>query len=66
MHFDHQQTTTVENYGSLRFLDYLDLDQDGMNELIFIGYGFESWWYEAWSLKDKQWKRAAFGGGGGC
>jgi hypothetical protein len=66
MHFDHQQTTTVENYGSLRFLDYLDLDQDGMNELIFIGYGFESWRYEAWSLKDKKWKRAAFGGGGGC
>jgi hypothetical protein len=66
MHFDSERTSTGENYGSLKFLDYLDLDQDGVNEIVFIGYGFESWWYEAWSFKNSQWKRVAFGGGGGC
>jgi hypothetical protein len=66
MHFDSERTGTGENYGALRFLDYLDLDQDGINEIVFVGYGFEAWWYEAWSFKNKQWKRAAFGGGGGC
>jgi hypothetical protein len=65
MHSDIKHTSTGENW-SLRFLDYLDLDQDGVNDLIFIRYGLEYWLYEAWSLKSKQWKRIVLGGGGSC
>jgi len=51
---------------SRTFLDYMDLDGDGESELLFIGLGYESVWYEAWSKRRGHWKVVASGGGGGC
>ncbi|TXH72648.1 MAG: SH3 domain-containing protein [Lysobacteraceae bacterium] len=51
---------------SFAFLDYVDADGDGFSELLFVGYGYEWWWYEVWKRAGKGWRVAASGGGGGC
>ena len=55
-----------ESSSSSRYLDYIDLDGDGRSELIFVGYGYESWRYQVWRRGDKEWTPVAAGGGGGC
>ncbi|KRA17787.1 hypothetical protein ASD69_14085 [Lysobacter sp. Root604] len=55
-----------ESSHSARYLDHLDLDGDGRNELIFMQYGYESWGYQVWRRGKSEWKAVANGGGGGC
>ncbi|NUO77882.1 MAG: hypothetical protein HOQ32_17955 [Lysobacter sp.] len=55
-----------ESSYSRRYLDHLDLDGDGRSELIFIGYGYETWRYQVWRRGEREWTQVAWGGGGGC
>lgn len=48
------------------FLDQLDLDGDGMDEIITISGYYESWDYTIYRLEQGAWKKVYQGGGGGC
>lgn len=63
---DAQFGSSGESSYSSRYLDHLDLDGDGANELIFVGHGYESWRYQVWRRGPRVWMPVASGGGGGC
>ncbi|MGH9600890.1 MAG: hypothetical protein ACRD24_00760 [Terriglobales bacterium] len=54
---DHQQRALV---------DHLDLDGDGVDELIVRMEGYEDWQYGIYKKEKKRWKLVYTGGGGGC
>lgn len=54
---DRQQRTLV---------DHLDLDGDGVDELIVRLDGYEDWQYGIYKKDKKHWKLVYTGGGGGC
>jgi hypothetical protein len=48
------------------FVDQLDLDGDGIGEVITEVSGYESWGYAIYKKRAGRWKRVYKGGGGGC
>lgn len=48
------------------FLDQLDLDNDGVDEIVTMSSYYESWNYTIYKKQDGIWKRIYKGGGGGC
>ena len=49
-----------------KFLDQIDLDGDGTDEIITISGYYESWDYAIYREQNGEWKPAYKGGGGGC
>jgi len=49
-----------------KFLDQLDLDGDGTDEIVTISGYYESWDYAIYREQNGEWKLAYKGGGGGC
>ena len=47
-------------------VDYLDLDGDGIDEVITRIAGYESYEYAIYKKKDKKWRAVYQGGGNGC
>jgi hypothetical protein len=48
------------------FLDQLDLDSDGIDEIVTISGYYESWDYSIYRKEESKWKKVYQGGGGGC
>ncbi len=48
------------------FVDELDLDRDGVDEVITQVSGYETWEYAIYKRKAGRWQRVYKGGGGGC
>jgi hypothetical protein len=49
-----------------KFLDQVDLDGDGTDEIVTMSGYYESWDYAIYREQNGQWKLAYRGGGGGC
>jgi hypothetical protein len=49
-----------------KFLDQIDLDGDGTDEIVTVSGYYESWDYTIYRKQDGEWKQAYKGGGGGC
>jgi hypothetical protein len=49
-----------------KFLDQIDLDGDGVDELVTISRYYESWDYTIYREQNGEWIPAYKGGGGGC
>jgi hypothetical protein len=54
-------SNVVEN-----FVDQLDLDGDGTDEIVTISGYYESWDYSIYRNVQSKWKKVYQGGGGGC
>jgi hypothetical protein len=52
----------------LRYIDQLDIDNDGVDEIVTSSTYYERWSYEIWKFAAKQgiWYKAHEGPGGGC
>lgn len=48
------------------FVEHLDLDGDGFDEIITMYHYYESWDYAIYEKQDGKWKAVYKGGGGGC
>jgi hypothetical protein len=48
------------------FVEHLDLDNDGFDEIITMSHYYESWDYAILRRENGQWKVVYQGGGGGC
>jgi hypothetical protein len=48
------------------FVEHLDLDNDGIDELITMSHYYESWDYGIYQKRNGSWKVVYRGGGGGC
>jgi hypothetical protein len=48
------------------YVDQLDLDNDGMDEVIVRNEFYEAWNYGIWRFDSKSWGQIFKGGGGGC
>lgn len=48
------------------FIDQLDLDADGVDEIVTISGYYESWDYTIYKAQQGTWKKVYQGGGGGC
>jgi len=48
------------------FLDQLDLDNDGVDEIVTISGYYESWDYAIYKEQKGTWRQVYKGGGGGC
>lgn len=49
-----------------KFLDQIDLDGDGVDEIVTLSGYYESWDYAIYKEQKGEWKRVYSGGGGGC
>jgi len=49
-----------------KFLDQLDLDGDGKDEIVTMSGYYESWDYAIYREQNGEWKLVYKGGGGGC
>jgi hypothetical protein len=51
----------------IEYIDQLDIDNDGQDEVITKSWGYESWGYTIWKkYRNPQWSIAFRGGGVGC
>ena len=48
------------------FVSHLDLDGDGIDEIITTSYYYESWDYTIYGFQNGSWKAVYSGSGGGC
>lgn len=48
------------------FVDQIDLDGDGIDEIVTISGYYESWDYSVYKFEKGAWKSVYHGGGGGC
>jgi hypothetical protein len=50
------------------YVDQLDIDNDGLDEVVSAASYYESWNYTIWQfdVKHNVWRRSYTGGGGGC
>ncbi|HLQ75875.1 MAG TPA: hypothetical protein VK210_00880 [Terriglobia bacterium] len=48
------------------YVDQLDLDNDGTDEVIVKNEYYEAWTYSVWRFDSKSWGQIFKGGGGGC
>jgi len=55
-----------ESSGNYEFVDQLDIDGNGTNELVIESTGYESQGFWIYRRDDQQWKRVATGGEAGC
>ena len=55
-----------EGYGEEKFLDHIDLDKDGVAEIVTKSFGYEGWGYRIYKFLKNEWKEVYHGGGGGC
>jgi hypothetical protein len=47
-------------------VDQLDLDNDGMDEVVVRSEFYEAWNYAVWRFDSNYWGQIFEGGGGGC
>ena len=62
-------TKDVEDYTDdveENFVDQLDLDNDGVDEVVTISGYYESWDYTIYKKRKGKWEKVYQGGGGGC
>lgn len=59
-------TEDREDHRQENFLDQLDFDNDGVDEIVTISRDGESWDYAIYKEQKGEWKRVYSGGGGGC
>jgi hypothetical protein len=59
---NEDDTSNVEE----NFLDQLDLNSDGTDEIVTISGYYESWDYSIYRNEQSKWKKVYQGGGGGC
>ena len=62
-------TKDVEDYTDdveENFVDQLDLDNDGEDEVVTISGYYESWDYAIYKERKRKWEKVYQGGGGGC
>jgi hypothetical protein len=65
----HHHSEDLEDRKDLqseKFLDQLDLDGDGTDEIVTISGYYESWDYSIYREQNGEWTLAYKGGGGGC
>jgi hypothetical protein len=55
-----------DSYREEKFLDHLDLDEDGISEVFTKSYFYEGWGYRIYKSLGTEWKEVYRGGGGGC
>jgi hypothetical protein len=48
------------------FVDQLDLEGDGVDEIVTISFYYESWDFAIYKKNGDKWEKAYSGGGGGC
>ncbi|WP_431262462.1 hypothetical protein ACQ859_20265 [Roseateles chitinivorans] len=65
-HKEFNHTEAVQEFSPRRFLTYMDIDQDGHDDLVFSGSGYEWWWYEALGRSADGWKLLVQGESSGC
>lgn len=63
----HRTTPDAEDNTQMQnFVDHLDLDGDGVSEIITRITYYESWDYHIYKRRGLAWRRIYTGGGGGC
>ena len=55
-----------ESYYNYDLTAIIDIDGDGINELIISEYGYESSFFTIYKNIENTWEKIHFGGGGGC
>jgi hypothetical protein len=55
-----------DSYSEEKFLDYIDLDKDGVAEVATKSFFYEGWGYRIYKFLKNEWKEVYHGGGGGC
>ena len=48
------------------FVEQIDSDAGGKDEIIIISYYYESWDYAIYRSRNGKWEKVYFGRGGGC
>lgn len=65
----HHHSEDLEDRKDLqseKFVDQLDVDSDGTDEIVTISGYYESWDYAIYREQNGEWKLVYKGGGGGC
>ena len=65
----YHKTTDLEDGKDserVRFVDQLDLDHDGTDEVVIEVTGYENEQFEIYTRQDGAWRQAWVGGQGGC
>lgn len=60
------ETDEQDGFGADIYLTHADLNHDGSEELVFQGFGYESWHYFVLGRKDGKWVRLVEGESYGC
>ncbi len=59
------ETATYES-GKELLVDYMDMDGDGVAEIVSIGNGYDAYGYSIYQKKAGRWKNVYNGGGDAC
>ena len=68
-HSEYAQTTDLEDFKdhvTINYLDHLDFDRDGSDEVVLQFLGYENEGYEILTRDSGHWRVAATGGASGC
>lgn len=66
---DYHRATDVDDATDSKyetFVSHLDLDGDGLDEIVTTSYYYESWDYAIYKFQGGSWKSVYSGSGGGC
>ncbi|HMF57237.1 MAG TPA: hypothetical protein VK619_12920 [Pyrinomonadaceae bacterium] len=63
--YNTPETATYES-GKELLIDYLDMDGDGVGEIVSGGSGYDAYGYTIYQKKNGQWKNVYSGGGDAC
>src|SRR2546423_4562891 len=63
--YNNQETETYES-GKELLVDYLDMNGDGVAEIVSIINGYDAYGYNIYQKKNGQWKSVYSGGGDAC
>lgn len=62
----YHQPVAPDDRRTWEFVDQLDLDGDGLDEMILLAGGYEGWDYQIYRRRQGHWHKIYSGGGGGC
>lgn len=65
-HVLFQRSASESEMSYYAFIAAADIDDDGQDEVILTGSGYEWWWFEVLGKRQSKWRTLAQGGGGGC
>ena len=66
LHTSSDDLEDLKDLSTPEFVGQLDLDGDGIDEVILRNSYYESWDYSIYGKKQGVWKKLHQGGGGGC